>query len=90
MRRRRLAAQIDLIDQDIENVRDPEVRCKLITAKARLWELLYPKPGSLRPKAGRPERAPILPIEPIPQAQPVDSNPALVVQPTDEEKPPVG
>ena len=75
VRRLRLAEQIDLIDQDIQNTRNPELRIKLISAKARLWELLYPKPGSLRPGKVRTEtRARVEPI-----AQPVVNSAPLVV-----------
>lgn len=77
-RKQRMLKQIDLLDTDIESTRDPELRCKLITAKARLWELLYPKPGSLRPKQqSRAERAPVQPL-------PIEPKPALVAPVTDQ------
>jgi hypothetical protein len=74
-RKRTLARQIDLLDADIAKAKAPALRIKLIGAKAKLWELLYPKPGSLRPKAGR-TTAPAL--HPIPAPLPIEPAPALV------------
>ncbi|HSS99164.1 MAG TPA: hypothetical protein VLK33_19150 [Terriglobales bacterium] len=83
----RVQRQIEACDTMIEACKDPEMFVKLITAKARLWELLYPKPGSLRPKSSRSERAPVAPVQPLPAPaapQPVANPPALVV-PTDPQ-----
>ena len=86
-RRQRVLRQIDRLDILIEGTRDAELFIRLASAKERLWNLVYPKPGSLRPKAGRQERAMVAPVEPIsaPTPQPVVNPPALVVpqsQPT--------
>lgn len=73
-RKRRLGVQIDMLDADIAKTKNPVLRCRLIAAKSKLWELVYPKPGSLRPKHERHTRAPIAPI----QTLPVAPSPALV------------
>lgn len=79
-RRATLAKQIDLLDSMIARTNGGDRVLRLIAAKAKLWELLYPKPGSLRPKQSRQDRAPIAPIEPLP----IDSAPALVAPPADQ------
>ena len=80
-RRDTLAKQIDLLDRLIAKANGGERVLRLINAKAKLWELLYPKPGSLKPgKQRAAERAPISPLIP----QPLEPKPALVVQPSDQ------
>jgi len=65
-RKKTLAQQIDLLDEDIAKAKNPMLRLKLIDAKAKLWALLYPKPGVLRP-GKRTGSAPVIaPIEPLP------------------------
>lgn len=61
-----LREQIEMIDRDIKRVKKPEVRCKLIAAKAKLWTLLYPEPAN--GKARGRDRAPVAPIAPLPVA----------------------
>jgi hypothetical protein len=79
-RKERLLGQVMKCDALMEECDSPKEFAQLVNAKARLWELLYPKPGSLRPKQGRIERAPVVPLSP----QPVAKLPALVVPTSDE------
>jgi hypothetical protein len=74
-RKQRVLRQIDRLDVMIESTRDPELFLRLASSKERLWNLVYPKPGSLRPKQSRQDRAPIAPIQPLP----IDTLPAVVV-----------
>lgn len=71
----RVQRQIEQCDTMLAECADPETFVRLVAAKARLWELLYPKPGSLRPKQSRSDRAPIAPIQPLPE--PLVSSPTL-------------
>lgn len=64
-RKRRMGVQIDLLDADIAKTKNPVIRCRLIAAKAKLWELLYPRPGVLKPARSR-DRAPVHAIAPLP------------------------
>ena len=79
-RRNTLRNQIELLDYHIARTKRAANLCKLIAAKARLWELLYPKPGSLRPgkQRGHEQRAPIEPMPDRQTPQPIDAVPALV------------
>lgn len=88
LRTARIQKQIELIDIDIEDKRtNGELRVKLIAAKGRLWELIYPKPGSRKPASEKPAKrgtpAP-QPQETQPETQHVQplgqvmSNPRLV------------
>lgn len=78
-----LREQMGKCDEMMSRAKDPKTFKQWVEAKARLWELLYPKPGSLRPKQGR-DRAQLAPIQPIPEAQPVVNESALVVPPAGE------
>lgn len=78
-RKERLFAQVKKCDEMIEDCDEPKVFAQLVTAKARLWELLYPKPGSLRPKQSRADRAPVVPLQPLPEPLQIDSAAPLVV-----------
>ena len=73
---KRLCEQIDILDSDISRTRKPEVRCKLIAAKAKLWRLLYPETGTRQGK--HRDRAPA--FSPGTNIQPV-VNPAPIVAP---------
>lgn len=65
-RQMRIARQIDQLDEMIAGCKNPDLMLKFISAKARLHELIYPKPGSYRPGKRRPEeRAPVSPVQPI-------------------------
>lgn len=83
-----LRQQIEILDYHIARTKRAGNLCKLISAKARLWELLYPKPGSLRPGKqrgnGHESRGPVEPIHEHQAPQPVDNVPALVATSTDE------
>jgi hypothetical protein len=70
-----LREQMSKCDEMMAKAKDPKTFKQWVEAKARLWELLYPKPGSLRPKAGR-TTAPAL--HPIPAPLPIEPAPALV------------
>lgn len=48
-KQKRVERQIALIDRRFEDCSIDDMP-KLAQAKARLWELLYPKPGSLKPR----------------------------------------
>ncbi len=50
--RREVQYQIRLIDQRFRSA-PMKLWPALTQAKARLWELLYPKPGSLKPRSGK-------------------------------------
>lgn len=54
-RKERILKQIDMLDKDFKDA-DTATRIKLTIAKARLWELVHPKPGSLRPNT-KPARS---------------------------------
>lgn len=75
-KRERISKQIDRCDVMLQSCKDPDVFVKLVQAKARLWELLYPKPGSLRPRSGRgrmsqPTFEPSFEPAPAPAPEPV-------------------
>lgn len=64
-----LRMQMAKCDEMMTKTRDPADFKRWAESKAKLWELLYPKPGSLRPGKTRdriPAPSPIapLPIEP--------------------------
>lgn len=80
----RVQRQIETCDNMLEDCDDPVMFVKLVAAKARLWELLYPKPGSLRPKAGRVERAPVQPIQAAPAPLVVPISPVSTDAPPQE------
>lgn len=76
----RVQKQIETCDRMLDECCDPELFVKLTMAKERLWNLIYPKPGSLRPKQSRQDRAPISPIEPLP----IETTPTLVAPAADK------
>ena len=63
-----LRMQMAKCDEMMTKTRDPADFKRWAESKAKLWELLYPKPGRLRPKQSRSERAPVVPIQPLPIA----------------------
>jgi hypothetical protein len=67
--------QLDKLDEMLDACKEPKMFIQLTAAKERLWNLVFPKPGSLRPKQSRQERASIQPIQPLP----IDPTPAIVV-----------
>lgn len=71
-----LREQIEMIDRDIKRTRKAELRCKLIAAKAKLWNLLYPETGTRQGK--HRDRAPA--FSPGTNIQPV-VNPSPIVAP---------
>jgi hypothetical protein len=79
-RRDRVQKQIDRCDDLLENCRSAKTFIQLTAAKERLWNLVYPKPGSLRPKQSRQERAPVVPLSP----QPVAMSAPIVAPVTDQ------
>ena len=82
-RKRRVVLQIDRCDEMLTKARDPELFIRLTAAKERLWNLLYPKPGSLRPRSGSKSKpAPIVgfadqpePAQPVPVIAYADQQP---------------
>lgn len=86
-RKDRVLRQIDRLDVMIEHCRDAELFLRLANAKERLWNLVYPKPGSLRPGKSRsaPEaRAPIQPLPAPPTPRPVVDPAPVVSDPAPE------
>ena len=59
-RNKRVYAQIDRVDQFLEECQDAETYVKLTAAKERLWKLVVPTAGVMRPnqQSKRP-RAPL-------------------------------
>ena len=49
--------QLQIVDNEIEEVADSELRCKLIAAKARLWSLAFPTAGVIRPRSQSARRS---------------------------------
>ena len=47
----RIQRQIDKCDEMLDSCDEPETFVKLTAAKERLWNLLFPKAGVLKPKA---------------------------------------
>jgi transposase-like protein len=74
-RKERVMKQLDKLDEMLDACKEPKMFIQLTAAKERLWNLVFPKPGSLRPKQSRQERASIQPIQPLP----IDPTPAIVV-----------
>jgi hypothetical protein len=56
LRRRMVIRQIQLLDEDFEDAK-PEMRIKIAQAKAKLWELVCPKAGVLRPSSKTPKKS---------------------------------
>lgn len=50
-RAERIQRQIDKCDEMLDSCDEPETFVKLTAAKERLWNLLFPKAGVLKPKA---------------------------------------
>jgi hypothetical protein len=77
----RVRKQIEKCDELLDRCRSPRTFVQLTSAKERLWNLIYPKAGSIRPgKSRRQDRAPIAPIQPLP----IEPTPALVAPPAGE------
>ena len=66
-RNKRVFAQIDRVDLFLEECQDAETYVKLTAAKERLWSLVIPKAGVMRPRqqSKRP-RMPIILEDPVP------------------------
>lgn len=69
-----LRLQMAKCDEMMAKTRDPADFKRWAESKAKLWELLYPKPGSLRPSKSRDRAPAFTPIAPLP----VEPVPALV------------
>jgi hypothetical protein len=50
-RKRRVLIQIDRCDDMLAKARNPEMFIRLTTAKERLWGLVFPKAGVMRPRS---------------------------------------
>jgi hypothetical protein len=72
-----LREQMSKCDEMMAKTSDPVNFKRWAESKAKLWELLYPKPGSLRPKQQRAERAPVAPL-------PIEPKPAIVAPAPDQ------
>lgn len=55
-RTKTILAQIDQLDKDF-NKADTKTRIQIATAKDKLWRLIFPSPGSLKPKTPKPGRS---------------------------------
>jgi hypothetical protein len=72
-RNARVMKQLDKVDEFLEQCKDGETFVKLTAAKERLWNLIYAKAGTLRP---RPNRRPIAPmLEPLKRLEPINPTP---------------
>lgn len=54
-RNARVMKQLDKVDEFLEQCKDGETFVKLTAAKERLWNLVFPKAGVMRPRS-RPTR----------------------------------
>ena len=61
--------QIERLDQDFDEAESPRERLAIVSAKEKLWKLIYPGQGNLKPSQRKP--APFQP-EPV-QCDPVQS-----------------
>lgn len=75
-----LRMQMAKCDEMMTKTRDPADFKRWAESKAKLWELLYPKPGSLRPTKTRDRSIAPAPIQPLPIA----ASAPLVVSPVDQ------
>ena len=78
--------QMEQLDRDFKEVETSKERLAIVSAKEKLWKLIYPGQGNLKPAQRKP--APFQP-EPLPlvQDQPApapDQQPAIVV-PTNQQ-----
>ena len=64
-RSKRVFAQIDRVDQFLEECQDAETFVKLTAAKERLWKLVVPTAGVLRPRPTVRRRTPVILEEPV-------------------------
>ena len=64
-RSKRVFAQIDRVDQFLEECQDAETFVKLTAAKERLWKLVVPTAGVLRPRPTVRRRLPVVFEEPV-------------------------
>jgi hypothetical protein len=64
-RNARVLRQIDKVDEFLDQCKDGDTFVKLTAAKERLWNLVFPKAGVLRPrpKSQRPIHAEVQPVE---------------------------
>lgn len=85
-RLKRVLKQIDAVDKLIDGCADAKTFIGLTAAKERLWNLIYPKAGVLRPRQSRQSRpVPIATEAPAAPQGPASSVPAAsVVQPNPE------
>jgi hypothetical protein len=51
-------SQIDAIDKLLLGCTDSETLCRLVAAKDKLWSMVLPKAGVMRPKSTRSSQAP--------------------------------
>lgn len=45
--------QIKMLDRDFVKADDPMMRVRISDAKAKLWQLIHPRPGVLKPKLSK-------------------------------------
>ena len=73
----RVQRQIEKCDELLETCKEPELFVKLTQAKERLWNLIYPKAGSIRP--GKPKDRMPAPLQVVPLSiQPIDPTAPIV------------
>ena len=57
-RKRRVLKQIDACDKLLDKCQDPRLFASLTAAKERLWNLVFPKAGVMRPRSTSQRRQP--------------------------------
>jgi len=78
--RERVKRQIERCDAMLEKCKSPRVFVQLTAAKEKLWNLIYPKAGSIRPSKSRDRAPSFTPIAPLP----IEPASPLVVSPPAE------
>ncbi len=68
--------QIRLLDRDFLTTNDPALRVRISDAKSKLWQLIHPRPGVLKPTSRRstPSQDPSpveIPTQPIVSSAPI-------------------
>jgi len=65
-RNARVMKQLDKVDEFLDQCRNGDEFVRLTAAKERLWGLVFPKAGVMRPRSSsrQPQRPPLLPLGP--------------------------
>jgi hypothetical protein len=68
-RNARVMKQLDKVDEFLEQCKDGDQFVRLTAAKERLWNLVFPKAGCLRPRPSN--RRPPMPVPTVSPQEPV-------------------